>query len=142
MVSGTDDGREAEHCHRRPRGQRGRGPGRVAVARGGARVSGVLAPFGPAGEGRRHDTSILVMGGTGTLGRPVAQRLRDAGASVTVLSRHPGETAEGIRYAAGDLSTGEGIEAALRGAEVIVQCAGSRKGDALQTRTLGSAAKH
>ena len=40
-------------------------------------------------------TSILVTGGTGTLGRPVAQRLRDAGASVTVLSRtsivmHPG----------------------------------------------------
>jgi uncharacterized protein YbjT (DUF2867 family) len=45
-------------------------------------------------------TSILVTGGTGTLGRPVAQRLRDAGASVTVLSRHPRETAEGIRYAA------------------------------------------
>ena len=32
-------------------------------------------------------TSILVTGGTGTLGRPVAQRLRDADASVTVLSR-------------------------------------------------------
>jgi len=32
-------------------------------------------------------TSILVTGGTGALGRPVAQRLRDAGASVTVLSR-------------------------------------------------------
>ena len=31
--------------------------------------------------------SILVTGGTGTLGRPVARRLRDAGASVTVLSR-------------------------------------------------------
>jgi uncharacterized protein YbjT (DUF2867 family) len=59
-------------------------------------------------------TSILVTGGTGTLGRPVAQRLRDAGASVTVLSRHPRETAEGIRYTAGDLSTGEAIEAATR----------------------------
>jgi nucleoside-diphosphate-sugar epimerase len=54
-------------------------------------------------------TSILVMGGTGTLGRPVARRLRDGGASVTVLSRHPRETTEGIRYTAGDLSTGEGI---------------------------------
>jgi nucleoside-diphosphate-sugar epimerase len=66
-------------------------------------------------------TSILVTGGTGTLGRPVAQRLRDAGASVTVLSRHPLQTAEGIRYTAGDLSTGEGVEAAARGAEVIVR---------------------
>jgi uncharacterized protein YbjT (DUF2867 family) len=32
-------------------------------------------------------TSILVTGGTCTLGRPVAQRLRDAGASVTILNR-------------------------------------------------------
>ena len=86
-------------------------------------------------------TSILVTGGTGTLGRPVAQRLRDAGASVTVLSRHPRETADGIRYAAGDLSSGEGIEAAVQGAEVVVHCAGSRKGDEQKTRTLVSAGK-
>jgi uncharacterized protein YbjT (DUF2867 family) len=85
--------------------------------------------------------SILVTGGTGTLGRPVAQRLREAGASVTVLSRHPGEAAEGIQYAVGDLSTGEGVEAAVRGAEVIVHCAGSRKGDEQKTRTLVNAAK-
>jgi hypothetical protein len=32
-------------------------------------------------------TSILVTGGSGTLRRLAAQRLRDAGASVTVLSR-------------------------------------------------------
>ena len=52
-------------------------------------------------------TPILVTGGTGTLGRPVAQQLREAGASVTVLSRHGREAVEGIRYTAGDLSTGE-----------------------------------
>jgi uncharacterized protein YbjT (DUF2867 family) len=86
-------------------------------------------------------TSILVTGGTGTLGRPVAQRLRNAGASVTVLSRHPREPAEGIRYMAGDLRTGGGIEAAVRGAEVIVHCAGSSKGDEQKTRTLVTAAK-
>jgi len=86
-------------------------------------------------------TSTLVTGGTGTLGRPVAQRLRDAGASVTVLSRHPRDTTDGIRYTAGDLSTGEGIEAAVRGAEVIVHAAGSRTGDEQKTRTLVSAAK-
>lgn len=84
--------------------------------------------------------SVLVTGGTGTLGRPVVQRLRDAGASVTVLSRRSREAAEGIRYVAGDLSTGEGIEAAVRGAEVIVHCAGSRKGDEQKTRTLVRAA--
>jgi nucleoside-diphosphate-sugar epimerase len=38
-------------------------------------------------KGNVMRTSILVTGGTGTLGRPVAQRLRDAGASETVLSR-------------------------------------------------------
>jgi uncharacterized protein YbjT (DUF2867 family) len=86
-------------------------------------------------------TSILVTGGTGTLGRPVAQRLRDAGASVTVLSRHPRNAAEGIRYTAGDLSTGEGVEAAAAGVEVIVHCAGSSKGDEQKTRTLVGAAK-
>lgn len=86
-------------------------------------------------------TSILVTGGTGTLGRPVAQRLREAGANVTVLSRHPRETVDGIRYTAGDLSTGEGIEVAVRNAEVIVHCAGSRKGDEQKTRTLVSAAE-
>jgi uncharacterized protein YbjT (DUF2867 family) len=86
-------------------------------------------------------TSVLVTGGTGTLGRPVAQRLRDAYASVTVLSRHRRETDEGIRYLTGDLSTGEGVEAAVRGAEVIVHCAGSSKGDEQKTRTLASAAK-
>jgi uncharacterized protein YbjT (DUF2867 family) len=85
-------------------------------------------------------TPILVTGGTGTLGRLVVQRLREAGASVTVLSRRPRETAEGIRYLTGDLSTGEGIEAAVRGAEVIVHCAGSRTGDEQKTRTLVSAA--
>jgi uncharacterized protein YbjT (DUF2867 family) len=85
--------------------------------------------------------SVLVTGGTGTLGRPVAQRLHDAGGRVTVLSRHRMETEEGIRYTAGDLSTGEGIEAAVRGAEVIVHCAGSSKGDEQKTRTLVSAAK-
>jgi hypothetical protein len=38
-------------------------------------------------KGNVLTTSIPVTGGTGTLGRPVTQRLRDAGASVTVLSR-------------------------------------------------------
>jgi uncharacterized protein YbjT (DUF2867 family) len=97
--------------------------------------------FVPPVKGDDMTTSILVTGGTGTLGRPVAQRLRDAGASVTVLSRHRGETAEGIRWMAGDLTTGEGIEAAVRGAEVIVHSAGSSKGDEQKTRTLVRAAR-
>lgn len=33
-------------------------------------------------------STILVTGGTGTLGRPVVARLRDAGHEVRALSRH------------------------------------------------------
>jgi uncharacterized protein YbjT (DUF2867 family) len=72
---------------------------------------------------------ILVTGGTGTLGRLVVVRLRDAGCKARVLSRRSREGGEGIEYVRGDLATGEGIEAALEGAEIIVHCAGSSKGD-------------
>jgi uncharacterized protein YbjT (DUF2867 family) len=41
---------------------------------------------------------ILVTGGTGTLGRHVVPRLRDAGAVVRVLSRNTHPAADGIEY--------------------------------------------
>lgn len=77
--------------------------------------------------------SILVSGGTGTLGRHVVARLRDAGRDVRVLSRHGPKDGignkEGIEFVVGDLATGAGIEAAVDGAEIIVHCAGGAKGD-------------
>ena len=84
----------------------------------------------------------LVTGGTGTLGRVVVARLRDAGCSVRVLSRHDREAAaeEGIEYVTGNLDTGEGIEAAVEGAAIIVHCAGSSKGDKVKARNLVQAA--
>jgi uncharacterized protein YbjT (DUF2867 family) len=72
---------------------------------------------------------ILVTGGTGTLGHLVVPRLRDDGCKVRVLSRRSREAGEGIEFVTGDLATGEGIEAAVEGAEIIVHCAGSAKGD-------------
>jgi uncharacterized protein YbjT (DUF2867 family) len=81
-----------------------------------------------------------VTGGTGTLGRLVVARLRDAGRSVRVLSRHRHEGRDGIEYSVGDLDTGEGIEAAVAGAETIVHLAGSVKGDEVKTRNLVRAA--
>jgi len=72
---------------------------------------------------------ILVTGGTGTLGRLVVPRLRDAGCRVRVLSRRSREAGDGIELVTGDLATGEGIDAAVEGAEIIVHCAGSPKGD-------------
>jgi uncharacterized protein YbjT (DUF2867 family) len=73
---------------------------------------------------------ILVTGGTGTLGRLVVPRLRQVGCDVRVLSRRGHEGGEGVAFVAGDLATGEGIDAAVAGTEVVVHCAGSRKGDA------------
>ena len=83
---------------------------------------------------------VLVTGGTGTLGRLVVPRLQDAGCDVRVLSRRSREGGEGIEFVTGDLATGEGIEAAVEGTEIIVHCAGSRKGDEDKARHLVRAA--
>ena len=83
---------------------------------------------------------ILVTGGTGTLGRLVVPRLRDAGRDVRVLSRHSGESGPGVELVTGDLGTGEGIDAAVQGTEVVVHCAGTTKGDEDKARHLVRAA--
>jgi uncharacterized protein YbjT (DUF2867 family) len=83
---------------------------------------------------------ILVTGGTGTLGRHVVRRLRDAGRNVRVLSRRSHESGDGIEFMTGDLATGEGIEPAVDGVETIVHLAGSPKGDEDKVRNLVRAA--
>jgi uncharacterized protein YbjT (DUF2867 family) len=59
---------------------------------------------------------ILVTGGTGNLGSLVVHRLRGAGREVRVLSRTAPEPADGVTFVAGDLMTGEGVDAAVAGA--------------------------
>jgi uncharacterized protein YbjT (DUF2867 family) len=66
-------------------------------------------------------TEILVTGGTGVLGRRIAAKL-DGAVDVRVLSRGGGEIA-GARVFRGDLETGEGLRAAVEGADVIVHAA-------------------
>jgi uncharacterized protein YbjT (DUF2867 family) len=65
-------------------------------------------------------SQILVTGGSGSLGSRVVNRLRDARHGVRALSRsgRPGT----VR---GDLSTGEGLDEAVEGVDVIVHCASS-----------------
>ncbi len=83
---------------------------------------------------------ILVTGGTGTLGRHVVPRLREAGGEVRVLSRGSHAGGDGIEYVTGDLATGEGIDAAVDGVGTIVHLAGSVKGDEDKARNLVRAA--
>jgi uncharacterized protein YbjT (DUF2867 family) len=90
--------------------------------------------------GETMTSPILVTGGTGTLGRRVVRRLRDASCNVRVLSRRSHEFGDGIEFMTGDLATGEGLEAAVNGVETIVHCAGSAKGDEDKTRNLVRAA--
>lgn len=70
--------------------------------------------------------SILVAGGTGTLGQAVVARLTAAGAGtqVRVLSRgrrdHPTDGA--VRYVVGDITTGAGLTEALAGVDTVIAC--------------------
>lgn len=83
---------------------------------------------------------ILVTGGTGTLGRHLVPRFQEAGCDVRVLSRQSRNPTKDIEFVTGDLAKDEGIEAALAGAEIVVHCAGSSKGDEDKARHLVRAA--
>ncbi|MEU1405205.1 NAD(P)H-binding protein [Streptomyces sp. NPDC005728] len=67
-------------------------------------------------------TTILVTGGTGTLGRLVTERLRADGHEVRVLSRHTQPYAVDLREG------GPGLDAALAGVETVVHCASTPRG--------------
>ncbi|MEP0910646.1 NAD(P)H-binding protein [Leptolyngbya sp. GB1-A1] len=85
-------------------------------------------------------SKILVTGGTGSLGSLVVDRLQTADCNVQVLShsKRPGTVQ-------GDLLTGEGLEQAVEGIDVIVHCASSptnpRQVDVEGTRRLLQAAE-
>jgi uncharacterized protein YbjT (DUF2867 family) len=82
----------------------------------------------------------LVTGGTGRLGRQVVPRLQEAGWDVRVLSRRSRDGTQGIEFVTGDLATGEGIQSAVDGAEIIIHCAGGVKRDDNKARHLVRAA--
>jgi uncharacterized protein YbjT (DUF2867 family) len=86
-------------------------------------------------------STILVTGGTGTLGRQVVPRLQAAGWKVRVLSRHANDRGDGVEYLAVDLLKGDGIEQAVDGVDVILHLAGGPKGDDIGTRHLVRAAE-
>src|SRR4029450_13235805 len=84
---------------------------------------------------------ILVTGGTAPPGRGAAPALGDAGHEVRVLSRgNRQDGTDGIELVAGDLSSGDGVEAAVDGTEVILHLAGTTRGDEVEAANLVRAA--
>jgi uncharacterized protein YbjT (DUF2867 family) len=71
------------------------------------------------------DGSILITGGTGTLGSVLVRQLRDAGRPVRVLSRRPrpADADPDLDWATGDLVTGTGLDAALDGIATVIHAA-------------------
>jgi uncharacterized protein YbjT (DUF2867 family) len=81
-------------------------------------------------------TTILVTGGTGTLGRLVTERLRADGHETRVLSRRAQPYAVDLRAGGG------GLDAAVADVDTIVHCASSpRGGDEQAARHLVEAAR-
>ena len=85
-------------------------------------------------------STVLVTGGTGRLGRSVVAQLVEAGQDVRVLARRQRDTEPQVTFFTGDLRRGEGIDAAVRGAGTIINCATSTRGDAEVTTNLMTAA--
>ncbi len=80
---------------------------------------------------------VLVVGGTGTAGRPVVRELLRRGHGVRVLSRHADGVEPGARHAPADLTTGDGLAAAVD-AVVDVSNIASLKGDLAREFFVGS----
>jgi uncharacterized protein YbjT (DUF2867 family) len=89
------------------------------------------------------DSTILVTGGTGTLGRHVLPLLRQAAPSrpLRVLSRSERPDTDGITYVTGDLMTGDRVATALAGVDTVLHLAGGAKGDDVVAGHLVAAAR-
>ncbi|WP_445153760.1 SDR family oxidoreductase [Arthrobacter sp. Hor0625] len=87
---------------------------------------------------------ICVAGGTGQVGREVVRQAILVGQRVAVLSRNPpapgtpGHIA-GVDYFRADVATGDGLDAALAGADVVIDTLEGRSGKALKNFADGGA---
>jgi uncharacterized protein YbjT (DUF2867 family) len=114
----------------------------------------VEAPLKPAvetfniREAREVSTmKVLVTGGGGALGRRLVRLLTAGGHAARVMSRRkPARDApDGVEWARADLSTGEGVDAAVGGVEAVIHAASDpRNAEAVDvggTRRLCGAAR-
>lgn len=83
--------------------------------------------------------TVLVTGGTGTLGRALVPRLAAAGHGVRVLTRRPyAELPPQAEAVHGDLATGAGLASAGAGVDVVVHLASDPQGDPHVTDVEGT----
>jgi uncharacterized protein YbjT (DUF2867 family) len=80
---------------------------------------------------------VLVVGGTGTLGRQIARRALDAGHSVRCMVRSPRKASFlqewGCELTRGDLLEPDSLAYALEGQEALIDAATARASDSLST---------
>lgn len=91
----------------------------------------------------QSDEPIVVIGGTGVLGRHVVQSLVAVGRRVRIVTRHPAVSAPaGASWAEADLLTRAGLDMAIDGAAAVVNCATGYRAsrDVQATRNLIAAA--
>lgn len=82
---------------------------------------------------------VLVTGGTGTLGRAVVPLLLEAGHDVRVLSRQQApRVPPGVTACIGDVRTGEGIDAAVAGSDVVIHAASNPRRHVRETEVGGA----
>lgn len=73
--------------------------------------------------------SVLVTGATGTLGHRVVPEAVGAGHRVRALSRKSRVGYTGVHWAQADLVSGTGLDAAIDGVDVVINCATQPTGD-------------
>lgn len=90
---------------------------------------------------------VVMTGGTGFLGRHVAQALLERGARLRLVSRHPEKAFElrplanlgQIEFARCDVRDAASVATAVRGADAVVNLVGSFEGDLMQLICGGAA---
>lgn len=70
-------------------------------------------------------STILVTGGTGTLGNDLLRAIADRGHQVRVMTRSPERATvpEGVEVVQGDLANGDGVDLAVKGADAVIHAA-------------------
>ncbi len=82
---------------------------------------------------------VLITGGTGGLGSELVPRFTAAGYEVRIAGRKkPESTAEGVSWVRADLATGDGLEKAVAGSDVVVHSATSSRKDTWQIDVEGT----